>query len=276
MPTPSFSAGAIIGIISGRSSRPIARIAVRRPLPCSASRSGARPSSSRRTSVLGLEHSLLERLRGCRCRNDRNSAISRNLKQFSKTHGWGHVPVQLCEYSSICAVRSQGYEISHVGDGAGGVRHRLELRHHEAGVGRQVQVLDARDDLVTQLGVEVHAVGLEQLLRRRVIAFGLDALHLGQQPRHAGAERRRCRRRRNRSSRPARRTSMARVFAISQCTIAWRLRMWSSSSCVPIADPAQLHERVPRVGLVLGLHDRPAVRRPETRPISTRYGSATK
>ena len=33
MPTPSFSAGAMSGIISGRSNRPIARIAVRRPLP---------------------------------------------------------------------------------------------------------------------------------------------------------------------------------------------------------------------------------------------------
>ena len=35
---------------------------------------------------------------------------------------------------------------------------------HEAGVGRQVQLVDARDDLVAQLAVEVDAVGLEQLL----------------------------------------------------------------------------------------------------------------
>ena len=55
----------------------------------------------------------------------------------------------------------------HVGDLAVAAVVRLELRHHEAGVRRQVQLIDARDDLVAQLRIEVHAVGLEQRLRRR-------------------------------------------------------------------------------------------------------------
>ena len=45
MPTPSSSAGATSGIITGRSRRPIARIAVRRPEPFRPSISGARPAS---------------------------------------------------------------------------------------------------------------------------------------------------------------------------------------------------------------------------------------
>ena len=65
---------------------------------------------------------------------------------------------------------------------------RFELRHHEPGIRRQVQLLHARDDFVTQLGIEMHAVGLEQLFGCRVVALGLDALDLGQQPADAVPE----------------------------------------------------------------------------------------
>ena len=59
------------------------------------------------------------------------------------------------------------------------------------GVGRQVQLVDARDDLVAQLRIEVDAVGVEQLGGRRIVALGLDALHFGEQPADALAKRRR-------------------------------------------------------------------------------------
>ena len=38
--------------------------------------------------------------------------------------------------------------------------HGLERRHHEAGVGRQLQLIDARDDFVAQRRIEMHAVGV--------------------------------------------------------------------------------------------------------------------
>ena len=60
-----------------------------------------------------------------------------------------------------------------------------------AGVRRQLQAIDARDDFVAQRRIEVHAVGLEQRARGRVVALGLDALHFGEQPADAVAERRR-------------------------------------------------------------------------------------
>jgi len=77
MPTPSVSAGAISSIISGRSSRPIARIAVRRPLPLSPSSKGARPAS-----VVGRASSACS-IRSCSDCADadvaiQNSAIGRN------------------------------------------------------------------------------------------------------------------------------------------------------------------------------------------------------
>ena len=40
-----------------------------------------------------------------------------------------------------------------------------------AGVRRQVQPLDARDDFVAQRRIEMHAVRLEQRLRGRVVAL---------------------------------------------------------------------------------------------------------
>jgi len=49
-------------------------------------------------------------------------------------------------------------------------------RHHEPAVGRQLQLLDTRHDLVAQLGIEVDAVGFKQLSRRLVVAFRFDAL----------------------------------------------------------------------------------------------------
>ncbi len=59
----------------------------------------------------------------------------------------------------------------HVGDRAIRVAHRRQLRHHEADVGRQVELVDARHDLVAKLRIEMHPVRLEQLLRRRVVAL---------------------------------------------------------------------------------------------------------
>ena len=63
--------------------------------------------------------------------------------------------------------------------------HRFEARHDEPGVGRQVEVLDAGDDLVAQGGIEVHAVGLHERARAGVVALGLDPLDLGEQAPHA-------------------------------------------------------------------------------------------
>ncbi len=60
IPTPSFSAGAINGIISGRSNRPIARIAVRRPLPFKRFVQRREARFGGRTRVLGLQHPLLQ------------------------------------------------------------------------------------------------------------------------------------------------------------------------------------------------------------------------
>src|SRR6266850_5696164 len=61
-------------------------------------------------------------------------------------------------------------------------RNRRELWHDKAGVGRQIQLIDPRDNLVPQLRIEMHAISLEQLLRGRVISFALDPLNLGEQP----------------------------------------------------------------------------------------------
>jgi len=59
-----------------------------------------------------------------------------------------------------------------------------------------VQPFDTRDDLISERRFEVHAVAVEELLRRCIVAFSLDALHLGQQPSDAVSIRDR-----NRSSR---------------------------------------------------------------------------
>src|SRR6266849_4848704 len=71
----------------------------------------------------------------------------------------------------------------HIDNGARAVRtvsDGLELRHDEARVRRQMQFLDARDHLVAQLRIEVHAVAFKELLRRRIVTFSFDALHFGQ------------------------------------------------------------------------------------------------
>ena len=99
-------------------------------------------------------------------------------------------------------------------------------------VRRQVQLVHTRHDLVAQRGIEMHAVGFEQLLRGRVVPFGLDALHFREQPATPSGTPSRPPSR-NTSCRRASAARSPRVFAISQCTIIWRLRMWSSSICVP-------------------------------------------
>ena len=82
------------------------------------------------------------------------------------------------EYSSIWAVRSSGYEIWTSVISPLAVADGLEARLHEAGVGRHLQAIHARDDLVAQRRIEVDAVGLEQRLRRLVVPFRLDPLHV--------------------------------------------------------------------------------------------------
>ena len=95
-------------IISGRSSRPIARIAVRRPLPLQAFAQRREARVGGRPRILGLQHPLLQRLRGGRCRKTEQQR-SAETEAFST---WlVSVPVTTREYSSICVVRSQGYEI---------------------------------------------------------------------------------------------------------------------------------------------------------------------
>src|SRR5688500_16134224 len=69
------------------------------------------------------------------------------------------------------------------------VAHRREPRHHEARIRRHVELRHARDDLVAQRGIEVHRVRLDELPAGFVVAFRLDALHVGQQPRHTFPER---------------------------------------------------------------------------------------
>ena len=51
--------------------------------------------------------------------------------------------------------------------------------------------LDTRHDFIAKLRIEVHAVCLEELRRRRIVALSLDALHLGEKLAHAFAKRRR-------------------------------------------------------------------------------------
>src|SRR5436309_3261014 len=58
-----------------------------------------------------------------------------------------------------------------IGDVAARILHRLEPRHHETAIRRQVKLLDTSDDLVSELWIEMHAVGLEQLFRSRIIAL---------------------------------------------------------------------------------------------------------
>ena len=68
--------------------------------------------------------------------------------------------------ASAC-VRSCGYEIVTSVISPAAFVDGFELRHHESGIRRQIQLVDARDHLVAQLRIEVDAVGLEQLPRRR-------------------------------------------------------------------------------------------------------------
>ena len=58
---------------------------------------------------------------------------------------------------------------------------RGQLRHHEAAVRRQLQLVDARHHLVALLRVEMNAVSVEQFCGRGGVAFGLDALNFGKQ-----------------------------------------------------------------------------------------------
>ena len=109
--------------------------------------------AARRTWSSGACRLTTERER----RNDR--ASSQRDRASSSDASPRHV---LPEYSSICRSRSSGYEIrtSVISPAASG--NGFEPRLHEARVGRQVEPVDARDDLVAQRRIEVHAVRLEQ------------------------------------------------------------------------------------------------------------------
>src|SRR5438128_457210 len=50
------------------------------------------------------------------------------------------------------------------------VEDRLELRLNESGVRREIQAIDACDNLVAKRGIEMNAVRVEQRARRVVIA----------------------------------------------------------------------------------------------------------
>ena len=92
-------------------------------------------------------------------------------------------------YSSICVVRSCGYEMftSVIVPLASvtGVSFGITKPVYDG----QLQRVDALDDLVAQLRVEVDAVGVEQLRRGGSVAFRLDPLHLRKQPADAFPER---------------------------------------------------------------------------------------
>ena len=203
----------------GRSRRPSARTATRTvcasPL-CGPERIVARSRGvgARRSSAWRTARRVGASAPARRGREQQTSqSTAREQRELARAFARAALHARRCrvaaEYSSICAVRSSGYEIVDVGDLAGGVGDRLELRHDEAGVGRQVQAIDARDDLVAQRRIEMHAVGLEQRARRVVVALRLDPLHLGEQPADAVAERLRRRSSRSRSCRRGVRTSIA-------------------------------------------------------------------
>ena len=127
--------------------------AVRRPLPCSPT-SPARDQLGVRT-VSSADQDLLQR-RGLRLRRwcGLRQAPSSTRAQGSAMVGQHAASARLKsgsrEYSSICAVKSQGYEILTSMMTPSAVAHRLELRHHEPRVRRQVQVIDAGHHLVAQ------------------------------------------------------------------------------------------------------------------------------
>ena len=115
----------------------------------------------------------------------------------------------------------------------------VEAGHDEAGVRGELELVDAGDDFIAQLGVEVDAVGFEELAGGGVVAFGLDALNLGEEAGHAFAEG------------PgvghdevglavAGALFDGLEFSMSQWTTIWRFRMWSSSSWLAFADAAEL------------------------------------
>ena len=130
----------------------------------------------------------------------------------------------------------------------------------------------ARHDLVAQLRIEVHAVGFEQRPGRR-------RSRLRDLIRCTSASRR---------PTPSRNAADVRHHVVrlavahahvdrlgvapsASATIIWRLRMWSSSICVPCADAAQLDERVARVAL----RTRPARSRPGPPPAAARARRAS-
>ena len=185
-----------------------------------------------------------------RCSDARASDDDDVRRECESAHGPDST-LRTPEYSSICFVKSCGYEIvtSVIDPSAAG--HRRQLRHHEAAVRRQVQLVDARHDLVAQLRIEMDAVGVEQLRRRRGIAFGLDALHFGEQLADAVAERLRIDHHQVRLA-VARarfdRLGVGHQPAHDHLAVAHVVFL----DLRAFADAAQLHQRVARVGLVLG------------------------
>ena len=132
--------------------------------------------------------------------------------------------------------------------------HRIEPRLDETRVGRHVQALDPRDDLVAQAGVEMDAVHLEQLFRRVVIALSLDPLDVGEQPADAFPEGLRIDHHVVGLGVPAADLDGVRVghqpvhdhLPVAHM-VFFDLRA--------LTDTAKLHQRVARVAFILRLHD---------------------
>ena len=103
-----------------------------------------RPAERRRSSARA------SRLRSAACRR-REENISDPEPAEGSTRGTAsRLALVASEYSSICVVRSCGYVIFTSRDGPVGAADRLEPRLDEPGVRRQLQRLDACDDLVAQ------------------------------------------------------------------------------------------------------------------------------
>ena len=245
------SAGVMSAMSDGRSRRPSARTRDARGLSVAAARAGLDDGEiigRRRAAVLGLENG--EPRRRWICAADRKTPQAAEHAKDTQRKAFGLRSQRIAAVSNVWASRTQVARrrrvLEHLrGRDRAGTRSstsvmspdvvadRVEPRHDEPGVRRQLQPIDARDHFVAQRGIEMHAVGVDERARRLVIALALDALDLGEQAADAFAERLRRRSSRSRSCRRASARSIAVVCAISQRTIIWRLRMWSSSICVP-------------------------------------------
>ena len=117
-----------------------------------------------------------------------------------------------------------------------------------------MQLVDTGDDLVAPLRVEMDAIGLEQSLRRGVVALRLDPLDFGEKPAYAFMERHRIRHH-------VERLAVALAHVDRLCV---RHQPADDHLAIPhvvlfelgaLAHPTQLKERSPRVRLVLGTYD---------------------